>query len=300
MRPTLLLALLVLMAGCQETQHCAPGLFGRSCDQALMGQSDSGLNDGGMDAGTDDVGVDAFVPRDAGPCGEMCPRGEVCYEPAAGADAGHAAGCVECVTRADCAMRDGGISSDAGTRGALVCIDFECQLGCETSADCGAGGVCRADGTCSAYPAESTACAPCDTDANCATGLACFEYTARGHTGRYCLLASLGSCPASGAPFTRPLIGQSADDTTERTYCAPRAIVQTCEAFVDQQASAGCTDDSQCGLDLSDGFCVTFGSSPAACTYACTEIPVGSGVSPDCVNTDACTLSGTGRFCQRP
>ena len=302
MRPLLLVAVLaVAMAGCQETQHCGEGVYGRNCDQFLSGQADSGDRDGGMDAGTDDVGVDAFVPRDAGPCGEMCPMGEVCYDPAPGVDGGGPAGCVECFTRAHCALRDGGISSDAGIRGALVCVDFACRLGCETNADCGTDGVCRPDGACSDYTDDSGACAPCDTDANCGTGLACFEYTARGHTGSYCLLVAPGSCPTSSPPFSRPLLGRSADNSTDRMYCAPRSDLMTCEAFVDQQVSEPCTTDGQCGLNLSDGRCITFAGAPSGvCTYACSELPVGSGTSPDCVDTDACRLVATSRFCDRP
>jgi hypothetical protein len=300
-----LIALTGGIAGCQETQHCAPGLYGSGCQFSLSGQVDSG-RDGGMDTGVDDAGpdggTDAFVP-DAGPCGEMCPTDRPeCFIATTGADAGHASGCVECIDRSDCMDLDGGMRTDGGAGGEYICENFECVFGCESDEDCG-GDFCRPDHTCSAYPTGVPACGDCDTDANCVAGLACFPYTARGHTGSYCLLvATTGSCPTSSPPFSRPLLGQSADDTTERTFCALHTALQTCEAFRDQQAAKPCATDAECGLDLGgDGRCVMFsGAATTVCSYACTETPPGSGTSTDCVDTDGCSAVAASRFCERP
>ena len=263
-----MVALLVLIAGCQETQHCGPGLYGSGCQFALSGERDSGRDGGpdGMDGGEDDAGADAFV-SDAGPCGEMCPMDRPeCYLGSDGGDAGQAAGCVECIADVDCRRADAG-AADSGLLGQQYCVDFECTRGCRSDADCGPN-ACRPDGMCSVFPRASDVCMPCDTDANCASPLRCVMFANASHPGSYCLadVASFGAC-AGRRRFTVTLPAtMSVDGASATQYCAPPAGA-TCEAVLDASMAApvACTLPAMCGDGT--GSC----GSDGACTYPCSS-----------------------------
>lgn len=278
------------IAGCQETQHCAPGLYGSGCQFSLSGQADSG-RDGGMDTGVDDAGpdggTDAFVP-DAGPCGEMCGGSTPhCYLGSDGGDAGHAAGCVECLVRADCAQPDAG-SIDGGLAGAFICEDFSCVFGCETEADCG-GRVCRPDGTCSAYPvypASQEQCRPCDAEENCGE-LDCVPMTFDGAAhGRFCLRPVSLTC---SQPYTIEVTGTSlAPGAGSDVYCGVNQAATTCEAVrafgtgTCGDTTCPCTTSADCGAPgLADGRCETLATGPR-CTYSCFDDASTCGAARTC------------------
>jgi hypothetical protein len=270
MRAAWVLAL-VMVAGCQETQHCAAGLYGRNCDQSLSMQPDTGVHDSGMDGAIEgdagiDGGIDAFA-RDAGPCGDMCPVDRpLCFIAPPEVDSGMASGCVECVIRDDCTRVDGGMA-DAGIAGAQICQDFQCVFGCETDDDCGPTGACRPDGTCSAFPRAQDICRPCDTDANCTGLFRCVNFDNAGHRGSYCLADDTGVACSDRRRFTLPLnIVESVDGAPAANYCIPAAA--TCEAVL--SANTDCMTSATCGRIGGIGTGICFAAT--YCTYTCDTL----------------------------
>jgi hypothetical protein len=271
MRLALLASALVLVAGCQETVHCAQGMYGRNCDQYLSGF------DGGVDSG-EDAGTDAFEPVDAGPC-PSCGAGLQCLV----SDAGMGM-CVDCVEDVDCIARlgDGGMPDGGVPIGRPVCTtDHTCAFGCVDAVDCD-GNECRPDGTCSAYEEGRMICMACDTDRNCATGLRCVQFRNGGHDGAYCLANASDVACDERRRFTSVLSDQpSVDGPPPDDYCVPSA---TCEAVLD--ANGPCATSTTCGVvdGSNTGACV----SATYCTYTCTmdnDCPAGltcDGASSTC------------------
>lgn len=271
MRIALSIALLASIAGCQETHHCGPGLYGSDCQFSLSG------SDAGMDAGEIDAGMDA-AESDAGMCNGACEAlDQVCFEGVQGEDGGHASGCVQCVEHEDCPLPTG----DAGP-GVRLCVDFECTFGCRTSDDCD-GNACRPNGMCSAYGTTQGLCAACDTDDNCTAGRRCASDTSLGPEPGYCL--TIDTCDPR---VYRTAVPMESIDGVGSTFCFPPT---TCAAIADA-ASETCATDVDCGApDLADGYCPPPGRpDPSVCSYRCSG-------NLDCVDGQVCELSGP-RYCR--
>jgi hypothetical protein len=273
-----IVAVLVMIAGCQETVHCPQNMFGRNCDQALVVRD--GGPDTGMDAASEDANVDANVDAFVDPC-DSCTADQYCY--AGGADSGRERGCVACLTTDGCESA----GTDGGVPGAFVCVDYTCVFGCETDVDC-AGRACRPNHQCSEYRREQDVCQPCDTDVNCLDPDArCVTFDNGGHPGSYCLKNTSGVPCTERRRFTsETALVDSVDGAEPAEYCVPSAAV-TCEAVL--SADAACTASAMCGIV--DGTGTGICTGPTYCTYLC-------GGDNDCPLPWTC--DGGSSTCTRP
>ena len=289
-RTAFLLPVAILLAACDTSSSCGPGLVRGPNGECVP----DAPPDGGMDAG------DATVV-DAGPCGACGGDTPLCRESDrqcvqclgdddCSGDASHcdleAGRCVPCLENAHCTDPEAS-RCDTAERSCVACQNnSDCQhldgtqvcdsgtcVQC-TSAERSACGpnVCNASTrTCSAYPANQRTCEPCDTDDNCAAGHHCVPMFFMGSprpTG-YCLKQF---DPAEGCeqPFSVLLSDRtSLSGATGHTYCGINETLTTCEAvralLNDQECSSGMDSDCPEG-----GLCRTLGGvATNRCTYPC-------------------------------
>src|SRR5690606_21374604 len=135
-------------------------------------------------------------------------------------------------------------------------------------------------GTCF-IPVSRSLCAPCNADAQCSSGGACFRSPATGE--RFCADA----CSGGDEPCANGFVG---DFSTGACLCVPAS--GTCEGG--RPLCAPCSGDSQCG-DGNDLCVENFLSRERFCGVSCNPACTGAGCISACPDNFRCTdLSGTG------
>ena len=278
------LSLLLLLAGCPETEtHPLPD----------AGATDAGRDGGGADAGLDAGSADGGP--DAGPCGGPCPATTPICRDSDGA-------CVECLGNDDCT--DVGASlCDTGGMCQSCTADVDCghlaaTPRCVTDAcvactpameatDCGADSCDPSTNACSGIARGSRrTCEACVSDSDCTSPDLCapMQYGGADRDGGYCLRPVSSGCEQ---PFSVSIAARaSLSGATAMDFCGIDETRASCEAVRGLLDNAMCPGGTDAECPGPGGLCRTVGVLSNRCTY-------------ECAGASECKLSGAGSTCGR-
>lgn len=183
-----------------------------------------------------------------------------------------------------------GYSCTPAGRFGMACLKAR---GCKTTDDCPAGHVCDTDTSTCYIKVSRTLCDPCEDDAQCPQGGACF--TALGSSERFCTAAcgANGDCPDGyicenlpGSGKTNQCVPKSGSCNFGKPLCAPCRGDNECGTAVDLCVRNVVSGEQFCGRQ-----CSPDRTSDCPANFTCTDLKLDkSGSGPfQCVpNSNTC------------